>query len=202
MNLTRQNINTGTDYIRSMNNLWYVIVTVIMACLVYNSLLYAQSQTEIYVELTWNAPTTNEDGSPLTDLGGYRIYYGVTTKGVSERPSEFLYDKNIDVENVLDYIIGPLPIQSTTTTYYFSITAYDTQNNESKFSNEVFITIAKGNSVPPSLIDTIAPSFPTLHNPTIVNSTNFTIFTSQVLTYNPKRHYQSKGEELSTILCS
>src|SRR4030067_1427045 len=26
--------------------------------------------------LTWDAPTTNTDGSPLTDLAGYKIYYG------------------------------------------------------------------------------------------------------------------------------
>lgn len=26
--------------------------------------------------LTWEAPLTNEDGSPLNDLAGYRIYYG------------------------------------------------------------------------------------------------------------------------------
>src|SRR5690606_12603535 len=26
--------------------------------------------------LTWRAPVTNEDGSSLTDLAGYRIYYG------------------------------------------------------------------------------------------------------------------------------
>jgi hypothetical protein len=29
--------------------------------------------------LTWDAPTTNADGTPLTDLAGYRIYYGTTS---------------------------------------------------------------------------------------------------------------------------
>jgi len=28
------------------------------------------------VTLSWNPPTQNSDGSPLTDLAGYRIYYG------------------------------------------------------------------------------------------------------------------------------
>ncbi len=28
------------------------------------------------VTLSWNPPTANSDGSPLTDLAGYRIYYG------------------------------------------------------------------------------------------------------------------------------
>src|SRR3990170_3322326 len=29
--------------------------------------------------LSWEKPTTNEDGSPMTDLAGYQIYYGETT---------------------------------------------------------------------------------------------------------------------------
>ena len=28
------------------------------------------------LSLVWEAPLTNEDGSPLNDLAGYRIYYG------------------------------------------------------------------------------------------------------------------------------
>ena len=28
------------------------------------------------ISLSWTAPTQNEDGSPLTDLAGYKIYYG------------------------------------------------------------------------------------------------------------------------------
>src|SRR5262245_51203095 len=28
------------------------------------------------LDATWIAPTTNTDGSPLTDLGSYRVYYG------------------------------------------------------------------------------------------------------------------------------
>jgi hypothetical protein len=26
------------------------------------------------VQLTWTSPTTNVDGTPLTDLAGYRVY--------------------------------------------------------------------------------------------------------------------------------
>ena len=31
------------------------------------------------LDATWTAPTTNTDGSPLTDLASYRIYYGITS---------------------------------------------------------------------------------------------------------------------------
>ncbi len=29
--------------------------------------------------LSWTAPSTNEDGSPLNDLAGYKLYYGTQT---------------------------------------------------------------------------------------------------------------------------
>src|SRR3977135_1995896 len=34
--------------------------------------------------LSWQAPTTNTDGAALTDLAGYRIYYGIDEGGLSE----------------------------------------------------------------------------------------------------------------------
>jgi hypothetical protein len=30
------------------------------------------------IQFTWTPPTTNTDGSPLTDLAGYHVYYGTT----------------------------------------------------------------------------------------------------------------------------
>ena len=29
--------------------------------------------------LTWDPPTTNVDATPLTDLGGYKLYYGTAS---------------------------------------------------------------------------------------------------------------------------
>lgn len=31
------------------------------------------------VSLSWIAPTTNQDGTALTDLAGYEVYYGIAT---------------------------------------------------------------------------------------------------------------------------
>ena len=39
--------------------------------------LMAWAQT-ITVQLSWTAPTTNVDGTPITDLAGYTIYAGPT----------------------------------------------------------------------------------------------------------------------------
>lgn len=90
-----------------------------------------------YVNLSWNAPTTNADGTPLTDLAGYKIYYGTSSGN---------YSQKINVGNVTTYKVTNLTSDNT---YYFAVTAYDKSGNASKFSNEVSIvkynlTVNKG----------------------------------------------------------
>ena len=79
------------------------------------------------VDLVWTPPTTNEDGSGLTDLAGYTVYGGL-------QPG--LYNVTWGV---------PDPAAETTTVsftasegdrWYFVITASDLTGNESGFSNE------------------------------------------------------------------
>ena len=79
--------------------------------------------------LTWQQPTTYEDGTPLTDLAGYKIYYG-TSSGV--------YPNTINVGNVLTY---QLPNLTDGVTYYFNVTAYNTGLIESGYATEVSKTI-------------------------------------------------------------
>ncbi|MEW6003368.1 MAG: fibronectin type III domain-containing protein [Nitrospirota bacterium] len=78
--------------------------------------------------LGWEAPTTNADGSLLTDLAGYKIYYGTVSGN---------YTAVIDVGNIRQYKVKDLEPG----TYYFAVTAYDTARNESDYSNEVSKTI-------------------------------------------------------------
>jgi uncharacterized repeat protein (TIGR02543 family) len=75
--------------------------------------------------LTWQQPATYEDGTPLMDLAGYKIYYG-TSSGV--------YTNTLDVGNVLTY-----QLQSLTdgVAYYFNVTAYNTGLLESGYATEV-----------------------------------------------------------------
>ncbi len=75
--------------------------------------------------LSWTAPTTNSDGSPLSDLSGYKVYYGTTSGS---------YTQTTDVGNVTTYEVTGLTEGST---YYFVTTAYDTSGNESTYSGEV-----------------------------------------------------------------
>jgi len=75
--------------------------------------------------LRWQAPTQNVDGTPLNDLAGYVIYWGRSSRNYT----------------------GSQTINSPTTTqweatipagsYYFAMTAFDAENNESGYSNEV-----------------------------------------------------------------
>lgn len=79
--------------------------------------------------LTWDAPTSNTDGSPATDVAGYKIYYG-TVSGT--------YTASIDVGNSTSIQMATLsasvPVPGL---YYIAVTAYDTAGNESVYSNEI-----------------------------------------------------------------
>ena len=105
------------------------LVLIIIFLLVWIRLSTAES-----VSLRWDAPITNTDGTPLTDLAGFNIYQGTTT-GV--------YGTPVDVGNTLCTIISGL---SAGTTYYFAVTAYDISANESGYSNEVNKLIATGDA--------------------------------------------------------
>jgi len=76
--------------------------------------------------LTWTPPLTHTDGSALTDLAGYRIYYGTTSGN---------YSSVITLNNpgLSEYVIDNLP----SNTYYMVITAVDSSGIESTYSNEV-----------------------------------------------------------------
>ncbi|MEN8167395.1 MAG: putative Ig domain-containing protein [Pseudomonadota bacterium] len=81
---------------------------------------------DVSANLTWVSPTTRTDGSFLTisEIGGYRIYMGQTQDNLN---------MIVDLNGGLDtsYNVPAL----TTGTYYFAVTAYDIDGNESSFSN-------------------------------------------------------------------
>jgi hypothetical protein len=98
------------------------------------------------VSLGWDAPTTNEDGTPLTDLAGYTVYYG-TSSGVYTQLEDAGTATTYDVTNL-----------TAGTTYYFVVTARDYSGNESTFSTEESTTVA-ATPVPDILVtDSVAPS--------------------------------------------
>ena len=82
------------------------------------------------VTLSWQSPTTRTDGTPLTNLAGFRIYYG-DANGV--------YPDSISVPNpgVSTYVVSNVPGGA----YYFVATAYDASGAESDYSEVASKTI-------------------------------------------------------------
>jgi hypothetical protein len=80
--------------------------------------------------LTWTPPTQNNDGSALTNLAGYRIYWG---------PSRGRYTSSVTVNNpgLTSYLVDQL----TPATWYFALTAVNSAGTESAFSNVASKTV-------------------------------------------------------------
>jgi hypothetical protein len=76
------------------------------------------------VTLSWTPPTEYEDGSPLTDLDGYYIYYG-------DEKGDYPNVIHIENESISTYVVGNLSEK----TYYFVATSYNSQGVESRRSN-------------------------------------------------------------------
>jgi len=73
--------------------------------------------------LSWTAPTENEDGTTLTDLDGYKLYWGTTSGS---------YPNSVTIDNptVTTYVVDNL----SPGTYEFVATAFNTAGVESRFS--------------------------------------------------------------------
>lgn len=81
--------------------------------------------------LSWDAPAQRVDGSPLTNLAGFKLYYGTSAGNLG------------NVIQVADPGARSWVIENLTTgTWYFAASAYDQGSIESARSNVVSKTIA------------------------------------------------------------
>jgi len=80
--------------------------------------------------VSWSPPVNNEDGSPLTNLAGYRVVYGLA-------PSNLSNSVVIESPLITSAVIEAL----TSGTWYFAVKAYTTAGVESDLSNVVHKTI-------------------------------------------------------------
>lgn len=82
------------------------------------------------VTLGWVAPTQNSNGTPITDLAGYKIHYGTASEN---------YTKVVAVSNpsISRYVMDSLE----SGTYFFAITAYNSKGIESTLSGEISATL-------------------------------------------------------------
>ena len=80
--------------------------------------------------LVWSVPSTNTDGTPLTDLAGYHIYYG----------------RAPDSLNQVIVIRDPYTIHYSVThlargSWYFRLTSINSSGNESPMTPIVSYTV-------------------------------------------------------------
>jgi hypothetical protein len=81
------------------------------------------------VTLAWDANTE-------TDLAGYKVHYGTASGN---------YTSSVDVHKVTTAIVTGLTAGQT---YYFAVTAYNTSNSESGYSNQVNFSVPAPNGAP------------------------------------------------------
>jgi hypothetical protein len=82
------------------------------------------------VAVHWTPPTQNQDGSSITNLGGFRIRYGTAVGN---------YPNQISIPNpgATSYVIQNLAPGR----YYFVFTAYNTDGVESAYSQEISVVL-------------------------------------------------------------
>ena len=81
--------------------------------------------------LKWTIPTTNTNGTPLTDLAGFTISYGTSAGALTQTI-------NVDSATTTTYTVQGLAAG----TWYFTITAYASDGTESAPSNVASVTVS------------------------------------------------------------
>jgi hypothetical protein len=94
--------------------------------------------------LTWTPPTQNNNGSPITGLAGYKIYWKSSASG------SYTDAQSKDVGNVSSVTIQSVT-GSSSAIYYFAATAYNSSGAESGFSNTVRNGVPLAPAVPGTL---------------------------------------------------
>lgn len=94
------------------------------------------------VQLAWDAPATNTDGTPITDLSGYKVYYW--------QPA-WEFPGSVDVGDQTAHTLTGLTEGDA---YSVAVTAYNVSGNESAYSNTITVTITSPpNDAPVAMAD-------------------------------------------------
>lgn len=77
------------------------------------------------ITLSWKAPDKNSDGSPLEDLAGFRVYYGLSTGSYTDM-KVVRGETTCRIENLPGNV-----------SLYIAVSAFDTSMNDSELSEEL-----------------------------------------------------------------
>lgn len=80
--------------------------------------------------VSWSVPLFNTDGTSLTDVAGYRIYY-------KRSPTELIHSVSVSGSGVTNHVISGL----TAGTYYFAVATVNSTGVASDISNAVSKTL-------------------------------------------------------------
>ena len=97
---------------------------IVTSLILFLSLLFSSTVSAAQIRLAWDPNTES-------DLAGYLVHYGTASRS---------YGTPINVGNVTSYTVTGL---TPGVRYYFAVTAYDTEYDESTFSNEVYGTVTE-----------------------------------------------------------
>lgn len=82
------------------------------------------------VTISWHPPTTNEDGSPLTDLSGFEIRYG-------QRSGAYTHAVDVNDPAAAHYVVDGLAPGS----YFFTLVARNDEDVGSELAPEMGIVL-------------------------------------------------------------
>ena len=112
---------------------WSSVTCVGLGLLLSGVFLVTASATAGILDASWTAPTTNTDGTPLTDLASYRLYYGASPSpcpGVSSIQVASPTPNPSPNQTVSTRLTGLV----TGTAYFVSVAAVDTSGSQSACS--------------------------------------------------------------------
>jgi hypothetical protein len=121
---------TGTPTTRQVGTYSNIVISVsdgkVTRSLSAFSIVVTASASSGSATLSWTAPTRNADGSPLTNLAGFRVYYGTTA-------GSYTQSVQLPSPTMTSVVIEDL----TPARWYFAVKAYNSAGVRSTFSPSV-----------------------------------------------------------------
>ena len=145
-----------------------------MVCLPAFSATNSAPVTNGQLTLQWTAPVSRSDGTPLSlsDIGGYRIYYGTSAGNYPNRID--VADGTAQAVTITDLPVG---------TYNLVMTTYDGDGLESAYSSMVTKSVQSGNLCDADLD----------HSGGVVNFADLALFKRAFGTSEPSADFNGNG---------